>query len=91
MTRTRNPLRRPSIIRSPSRMPTTAPIEFGMRSPRVIAVQPGSFVGWMQARGKAGGQNKVPRVISDQALFAALLAFMGERGHVLARSEGDPR
>ncbi len=62
----------------------------GMRSPHVIAVQAGGFADWMQARGKAGGQNKVPRVISDQALFAALLAFMGECGHVLARSEGDP-
>jgi hypothetical protein len=61
----------------------------GMCSPRVIAVRPGGFVDWMQARGKAGGQHKVPRVIADQALFAALLAFMQERGHVRARSDGE--
>jgi hypothetical protein len=48
----------------------------GMGAPAVTAVRRGSFVDWMRARGRAGGQNKVPRVITDPALFADLLGFM---------------
>jgi hypothetical protein len=59
----------------------------GMLPPLVTAVAPGSFAAWMAQRGKAGGQNKVPRVIEDQGLFARLLSFMREHGHVVARSE----
>jgi GH3 auxin-responsive promoter len=58
-----------------------------MRPPSVTAATPGSFAAWMRARGKAGGQNKVPRVIGDQSLFASLLAFMRDQGHVTGRSE----
>jgi hypothetical protein len=48
---------------------------FGLEPPRLIAVAPGTFQAWMKARGKLGGQNKVPRIIADQALFAQLRAF----------------
>ena len=48
----------------------------GMQAPEVIAAAPGAFVAWMQARGRMGGQNKVPRVILDPALLADLI------GHV---------
>jgi hypothetical protein len=51
---------------------------FGMRDPRVVLVQPGRFAAWMQARGKLGGQNKVPRVIADPALLADLRRFVGD-------------
>ena len=45
---------------------------FGMDAPEVRALPAGSFVAWMKSRGKMGGQNKVPRVIHDAALFASL-------------------
>jgi hypothetical protein len=57
----------------------------GMRSPRITAVTPGSFTAWMQERGKAGGQNKVPRVIADKALFGSLLSFMREHHCIAGR------
>jgi hypothetical protein len=40
----------------------------GMDAPEVAAVQPGFFADWMRARGKLGGQNKVPRVVAGDLL-----------------------
>jgi hypothetical protein len=40
-------------------------------APEVVLLAPGAIARWMAARGKAGGQNKVPRVIADPAAFAA--------------------
>lgn len=37
--------------------------------PRVILLPPGSFAKWMAQRGRLGGQNKVPRVVSDATTF----------------------
>ena len=48
---------------------------FGLRAPEIAAVAPGTFAAWMKHRGKLGGQNKVPRIINDQDLFADLRAF----------------
>src|SRR5207248_3952302 len=45
---------------------------FGMDPPQLVIVQRGTFEAWMKSRGRLGGQNKVPRVITDQALFEAL-------------------
>ncbi|MGZ9082472.1 MAG: GH3 family domain-containing protein [Rhodoplanes sp.] len=50
---------------------------FAMRAPTVRSVPPGTFAAWMKRRGKLGGQNKVPRIINDQALFDDLRAFAG--------------
>lgn len=50
--------------------------DFGMAPPKVVAARPGAFAAWMQSRGKLGGQNKVPRVITDDALFLALRSFV---------------
>jgi hypothetical protein len=47
----------------------------GLGAPDVIAVQPGTFARWMKKRGRLGGQNKVPRIITDADLFADLGAF----------------
>ena len=60
--------------------------DFQMRSPVVHAVPPGTFAAWMKRRGKLGGQNKVPRVINDQALFDDLKASPAavENPHPLA-------
>ena len=48
---------------------------YGMDAARVRILPPGTFAAWMKSRGKLGGQNKVPRVINDRALFAALQCF----------------
>jgi len=53
---------------------------FGLRPPEVVLAPPGTFAAWMQSRGKLGGQNKVPRVIRDEALLHELLRFIAERG-----------
>jgi hypothetical protein len=37
------------------------------------------FDRWMKSRGRLGGQNKVPRVITDPALLASLLEMVRER------------
>jgi hypothetical protein len=58
----------------------------GMRAPAVTAVRVGSFAEWMRERGKAGGQHKVPRVITEEALFTDLLAFMRGNGRITACS-----
>lgn len=50
--------------------------DYGLRPPRVVLAPPGSFAAWMHARGRMGGQNKVPRVIADPALLANLLRFV---------------
>ena len=52
---------------------------YGMDAARVRFLAPGAFAAWMKSRGKLGGQNKVPRVINDRALFAALRRFADER------------
>ncbi len=46
--------------------------DYGIRRPEVLIAPPGTFAAWMRARGKLGGQNKVPRVINDPALLAEL-------------------
>ena len=51
--------------------------DYGMKSPLVHAVPPGTFAAWMKRRGRLGGQNKVPRIINDEALFSHLSAFAG--------------
>lgn len=50
--------------------------DFGMAPPHILAARPGAFEAWMKSRGKLGGQNKVPRVINDAALFAELRSFV---------------
>jgi len=51
--------------------------DFGLAPPRVHAVAPGRFAAWMESRGQLGGQHKVPRIVNDPDLFAALRDFMG--------------
>jgi len=52
--------------------------DFGMRTPRIHVVSPGTFAHWMRERGQLGGQHKVPRILTDEAQFAALRAFTGD-------------
>ena len=51
-----------------------------MRPPEVVAVPPGSFAQWMRHRGRLGGQNKVPRVMTDPAAAAGLVAARAQGG-----------
>jgi hypothetical protein len=53
---------------------------FGLRAPRVVAVPGGTFSDWMRSRGKLGGQNKVPRIITKQEILDDLLKFVGVAG-----------
>ncbi len=48
---------------------------YGMDAAKVQFLPPGAFAAWMKSRGKLGGQNKVPRIVNDPELFAALRAF----------------
>ncbi len=44
----------------------------GIAPPEVVPLADGAVNAWMRARGKLGGQNKVPRVIADTAEFARI-------------------
>ena len=69
---------RPSTRRSAASTTTTPPTAPAATAwtPRACAFSAtGAFAAWMKSRGKLGGQNKVPRVINDRALFAALQRF----------------
>ena len=48
---------------------------YGLDAARVSVMPPGGFAAWMKSRGKLGGQNKVPRILNDRELFAALQSF----------------
>jgi hypothetical protein len=50
--------------------------DFGLAPPGVRALPPGAFYGWMRARERFGGQNKVPRVLSPE-LEGDLVAHLG--------------
>jgi hypothetical protein len=45
--------------------------------PRIRWVAPGTFEGWMRAKGKMGRQHKVPHVISKPEQFAQMLGELG--------------
>lgn len=51
---------------------------FGLNPPKITVVKPGTFAAWMKARGKLGGQNKVPRIINDKELFSSLCEFAAQ-------------
>ena len=53
---------------------------YGLDGARVRIMPPGGFAAWMKSRGKLGGQNKVPRIVNDRELFAALQAFADAHG-----------
>lgn len=50
---------------------------FGMAPPRVHTVPAGTFAAWMKSRGRLGGQNKVPRILTDPDRFEELRTFVG--------------
>jgi hypothetical protein len=48
---------------------------FGLKAPQIIIGAPGCFAAWMKSRGKLGGQNKVPRILTNQELLRSLMDF----------------
>ncbi|GJL87093.1 MAG: hypothetical protein DHS20C03_08020 [Minwuia thermotolerans] len=52
----------------------------GMGPPVLRFVDPGTFARWMATKGKAGGQNKVPRVIADPTRFTMMTGEIGAEG-----------
>jgi GH3 auxin-responsive promoter len=53
---------------------TKRTLDVGMVAPRLLELPLGAFHKWMRDNGKLGDQHKVPRVMNDRALAAALLA-----------------
>lgn len=54
--------------------------DMGMGPPDVRSAPAGAFARWMKARGKLGGQHKVPRVIADPTAFMRIVAeIMSDR------------
>ena len=49
--------------------------DFGVGPPHLLVARPGMFAAWMKRRGKLGGQNKVPRIITAPDLLADLCRF----------------
>ncbi|MBN9118796.1 MAG: GH3 auxin-responsive promoter family protein [Planctomycetes bacterium] len=56
--------------------------DLAMLMPEVRVVKPGGFAEWMKARGKYGGQNKVPRMDNSGAMTKDMAAWFAERGWV---------
>lgn len=52
----------------------------GLDPPQVVALPRGAFSRWMAALGRAGGQNKVPRLIGDPDRFATMRRELEEAG-----------
>jgi hypothetical protein len=48
---------------------------FGLREPQIIVAKSGCFASWMKSRGKLGGQNKVPRIITNTQMLQELIDF----------------
>jgi hypothetical protein len=57
---------------------------FGLKGPTILPVPPGFFARWMKSRGKLGGQNKVPRIITKTELFEDLRGFTEQEGRTAA-------
>jgi hypothetical protein len=45
-------------------------------APEVILLKSGAFQEWMRVRRKLGGQNKLPHIVKDRALFSDIDAFV---------------
>jgi hypothetical protein len=59
---------------------------FGLRGPTILPAKPGLFAAWMKSRGKLGGQNKVPRIITKMELLEDLLGFAEQYNTTLSQS-----
>ncbi len=55
-----------------------------MPAPTIVSVRPGGFDDWMRARGRLGGQHKVPRIDATGQLTGHLIAFLRAGGGISA-------
>jgi hypothetical protein len=56
--------------------------DLAMLVPEVRAVKPGGFDAWMKARGKYGGQNKVPRMDNGGTMTKDMAHWFAEHGWI---------
>jgi hypothetical protein len=54
--------------------------DLAMLMPQVRVVKPGGFDAWMKARGREGGQNKVPRMDNSGTITRGLVEWFTGRG-----------
>jgi hypothetical protein len=59
----------------------------GLPLPALVVARPGAFDAWMRARGKLGGQHKVPRMDNTGAQTGALAEFLAREALVADRLE----
>lgn len=50
--------------------------DLALNALNIKSVPPGTFIRWMQQRGKMGGQNKVPRLANDRRYVDAILEYI---------------
>jgi hypothetical protein len=62
---------------------------FGLRPPTIVPVPPGCFAAWMKSRGKLGGQNKVPRIITNSEMLRELVDFTNTFSSTIQRAASD--
>ena len=53
--------------------------DLALSAPEVRLVAPGKFVTWMKSRRGLGGQHKVPRIVTEKAVFSDILDFVLDR------------
>jgi hypothetical protein len=53
--------------------------DLALVAPVVRVAPPGTFAAWLRAKGKLGGQHKVPRLANDRGLLEELLATVPSR------------
>ena len=47
-----------------------------LRPPVIQKVQKGTFYAWLKSKGKAGGQNKIPRLSNDRKIVDKILELI---------------
>ncbi len=53
--------------------------DIALQKLKLHSLPPGSFHAWLKARGKYGGQNKIPRLSNSREHIEALLAFVKQK------------
>ncbi len=49
-----------------------------LQKPKVVSVPKNTFFGWLKAKGRIGGQNKVPRLYNDRKYVEEIMKFLKE-------------
>ncbi len=62
----------------------------GLPLPALIVLKPGGFDAWMKAKGKLGGQHKVPRMDNSGSLTAEMVSLLRDAGQILTELPDGP-